>query len=360
MSGRHTGPGRYGRGAASNPRSRFETLDTESVFDGWETGPDEEPATPTELIRDESRTVIASNDSPDVPFSQSVNPYRGCEHGCVYCYARPSHAWLGLSPGLDFETKIVFKPDAPRLLAGELRKPSYKCSTIVLGSNTDPYQPVEGRLRLTRDVLSLLLQCRHPVSIVTKSALVERDLDLLSQLAEMRLASVMISVTTLDDDLKRRLEPRTASPARRLRTISALAAAGIPVGALVAPVIPAINDSEIEAILRAVRSAGATSAAQILLRLPHEVARLFEEWLGIHYPERAAKVMSLVRQTRDGRVNDPRFGHRMRGHGPWADMVGQRFRKTCRELGLTVGENHDLDTGIFRPPPVDTGQLSLI
>ena len=277
-----------GRGAGSNPEGRFERTVVQPVDDGWTPGSAEDlPELETELIRDDTRSIVSTNDSPDVPFDQSVNPYRGCEHGCIYCYARPSHAWLGMSPGLDFESRILYKPDAGRLLAEALGKSSYLCRTLVLGSNTDPYQPVERRLGITRSLLELLAECRHPVSIVTKGSLIERDLDLLSAMAEMNLVSVMISVTTLDDSLKRIMEPRTASPARRLTTISTLANSGVPVGVLVAPVIPAINDREIEAILEAAAEAGADSAAHILLRLPHEVATLFREWLDEHFPERA-------------------------------------------------------------------------
>lgn len=349
-----------GRGAVSNPQGRFDTLLTETVDDGWIGEGVPEPAPETRLLRDESRSIIATNESPDVPFDQSINPYRGCEHGCVYCYARPSHAWLGLSPGLDFETRILFKPDAARLLRDELRRPSYRCRVLVLGSNTDPYQPVERNLRITRRLLELLAECRHPVSIVTKGALVERDLDLLAEMAAQRLTSVMISVTTLDDGLKRIMEPRTASPASRLATIRRLADAGVPVGALVAPVIPAINDHEIEAILGAVAEAGASSAAQILLRLPHEVGPLFEDWLAEHFAGRAGKVMSLLRGARGGRNNDPRFGARMRGEGPLADLIEGRFRQACRRLGLTIGEHRDLETRRFRPPSADESQIPLL
>ncbi|UCC14778.1 MAG: PA0069 family radical SAM protein [Gammaproteobacteria bacterium] len=349
-----------GRGASSNPRSRFDTLVIEPVHDGWDSDGESDAALKTELIKDDSKSVIARNSSPDVPFDQSINPYRGCEHGCAYCYARPTHAWLGLSPGLDFETKILFKPDAAHLLREELSRPGYRCSTITLGTNTDPYQPAESTLKLTRSVLEVLSDCRHPVSIVTKSALIERDIDLLAPMANLGLASVMVSVTTLDDDLKRRLEPRTASPSRRLKTIRTLSEASIPVGVLVAPVIPAINDQEIEAILAASGDAGACNAAYILLRLPHEVAPLFEEWLRLHYPRRSDKVMSLVSQARGGRLNDPRFGHRMSGHGPWAEMIRQRFRKSCRRAGIPIGEHRDLDTTAFSRPPAQSGQLDLI
>ena len=339
-----------GRGAVSNPEGRYETTRREAVDDGWPGEPEAELAPETVLAADVSRRVISVNESPDVPFDQSLNPYRGCEHGCVYCYARPSHAWLGLSPGLDFETRVFTKPDAAARLAEELARPGYRCRTLVLGSNTDPYQPAEQRLGITRAVLEVLWAHRHPVGIVTKSALVERDLDLLAPMAELGLASVMLSVTTLDDGLKRIMEPRTASPARRLRTLERLAAAGLEPGVLVAPVIPAINDMELEDILEACAGHGARSAAWILLRLPHEVAPLFRSWLGAHFPDRAGKVMGLLREARGGRDNDPRFGHRMRGEGPWARLLADRFRLACRRLGLAVGERRELDTGQFRVP----------
>ncbi len=350
-----------GRGAVSNPEGRFESLAVEPVEDGWPgDGEDDDAGLPTELIPDSSRTVISRNDSPDVPFDQSINPYRGCEHGCIYCYARPSHAWLGMSPGLDFETRILYKPRAAELLRKELGRKSYRCRVLVLGSNTDPYQPAERRLGITRGLLEVMAECGQPVSIVTKASLIERDLDLLSAMAKKNLASAMISVTTLDDSLKRIMEPRTAAPARRLASIRALANAGVPVGVLVAPVIPAINDHELEAILEAAVTAGAESAAHILLRLPHEVAGLFREWLAEHFPDRSGRVMSLLRAARGGRDNDPRFGARMTGEGPWADLVHSRFSTACRRLGLSVGEARDLDTGLFRPPSASGGQMSLI
>jgi DNA repair photolyase len=349
-----------GRGAVTNPEGRFESRVTERVDDGWAGDDLAESAPETELVRDSSRTIIAANESPDVPFDQSINPYRGCEHGCVYCYARPSHAWLGLSPGLDFETRILYKPDAACLLREELRRPAYRCRVVVLGSNTDPYQPVERDLGITRGLLDLLLECRHPVSIVTKGALIERDLDLLVEMARQDLVSVMISVTTLDDGLKRIMEPRTAAPARRLATIRRLARAGVPAGVLVAPVIPAINDHEIERILEAAAEAGASSAAQILLRLPHEVAPIFKDWLGEHFPARASKVMNLLRSARGGRENDPRFGVRMRGEGPMADLLARRFRQSCERLGLAMGERRNLTVTRFRPPPADASQLHLL
>ena len=351
---------RKGRGALSNPAGRFETLESEAVDDGWPGDESEVSAEPESVVlTDAARGVISRNQSPDVPFEQSVNPYRGCEHGCVYCYARPTHAWLGLSPGLDFETRLFYKPDAPARLAEELARPGYRCRTIVLGANTDPYQPVERRLGITRGLLEVLAAHRHPVSVVTKGALIERDLDLLAGLAADGLASVMVSVTTLDDELKRTLEPRTAAPARRLAVIRRVADAGVPVGTLIAPVIPAINDHELEDILAAAAAAGADCAAWILLRLPHEVRALFEEWLHEHLPDRAERVLSLLRQARGGRDNDPRFGHRMRGSGPWVDLLERRFALACRRLGLRVGERRDLATDLFRPPGA-ADQLELL
>ena len=352
MSGGNPGGPIKGRGALSNPEGRFESLTAERSADDWPGG-DEDFATAmpeASVLPEASRSVISRNDSPDVPFEQSINPYRGCEHGCVYCYARPTHAWLGLSPGLDFETRLFYKPDGPELLAAQLDRPGYRCRTIVLGANTDPYQPVERRLGITRGLLEVLADCRHPVSIVTKGSLVERDLDLLAPMAADGLASVMVSVTTLDDGLKRIMEPRTAAPARRLATLRRLAEAGVPSGVLLAPVIPAINEHEIEAILSACAEAGASTAAWILLRLPHEVGPLFEEWLDAHFPDRAGRVMSLLRQARGGKDNDPRFGHRMRGSGAWVDTLESRFQLAARRAGLRIGERRDLDTTLFRPP----------
>ena len=341
-----------GRGALSNPEGRFESLASERSDDGWPGGDGDFAAVEPEgsVLPEASRSVISRNNSPDVPFEQSINPYRGCEHGCVYCYARPTHAWLGLSPGLDFETRLFYKPDGAEQLKVELDRPGYRCRTIVLGANTDPYQPVERRLGITRGLLEVLAACGHPVSIVTKGSLVERDLDLLAPMAAEGLASVMVSVTTLDDGLKRIMEPRTAAPARRLATLRRLAQAGIPAGVLLAPVIPAVNEHEIEAILGACAEAGATTAAWILLRLPHEVRPLFEEWLAEHFPDRAGRVMSLLRQARGGRENDPRFGHRMRGGGAWIDTLESRFALAARRAGLGVGERRELKTTLFRPP----------
>jgi DNA repair photolyase len=338
-----------GRGATINPAGRFARVQPQSVDDGWyqEATPD---SIATEVRPEAARTVISRNDSPDIPFSQSINPYRGCEHGCIYCYARPSHAYVDLSPGIDFETRLFYKADAARLLRAELSRPGYRPQPIMLGANTDPYQPVEKRLRVTREVLEVLWQARHPVSIVTKGALVLRDLDLLQEFAAKNLVRVTVSLTTLDPELKRTLEPRTASPQARLRVIAALAAARVPVGVLTAPMIPAVNDAELEALLEAAAAAGATRAGYVLLRLPYEVKDLFRAWLEQHLPLRAAHVMSLVQQARGGRDNDPRFGHRMRGAGPWAAMLRARFELARKRLGLSGEREPDLDLSQFCAP----------
>ena len=325
---------RKGRGALSNPAVRFHSQTVSAFDDGWEREEEPLPRLATEVRADPARSIIARNRSPDINFDQSINPYRGCEHGCVYCYARPSHAWLDLSPGLDFETKLFFKENAAALLEKELSRPGYRPSSIALGSNTDPYQPIERRLCVTRSILEVLDRCHHPVGIVTKSALIERDLDLLASMAKRGLASAIVSVTTLDAGLKRTLEPRTSSPRRRLEAVRALKDAGVPVGVLVAPIIPCINDAEIEDILAASREAGAAVAHHTLIRLPHELKDLFREWLDTHFPERAEHVMSIIRQCRGGRDNDPRFGHRMRGTGVYADLIARRFATARRRLGF--------------------------
>jgi DNA repair photolyase len=338
-----------GRGALSNPAGRFDRTELEGVDDGWyaEELPDSIAVT---VETDHARTVISTNDSPDVGFDYSINPYRGCEHGCIYCYARPSHAYLGLSPGLDFETRLFYKPDAASVLRKELSRPGYVCKPIMLGANTDPYQPVEKRLGVTRSILEVLAEHHHPVSVITKSALVVRDLDLLGPMARERLAGVAVSVTTLDPEVKRTLEPRTAAPAARLRAIRALSEAGVPVGVMVAPVIPAITDHELEAILEAAAEAGAKCAGYVLLRLPYEVKDLFREWLSEHHPLRAKHVMSLVNDLRGGRDNDPNFGSRMRGTGPLAELLRKRFMVACRRLGLNSLRTFDFDTTRFTPP----------
>ncbi len=348
-----------GRGAVSNPGSRFDQIQREDFDDGWDSMDEEPAARPrTELIADAARSIISYNDSPDIPFDRSINPYKGCEHGCIYCYARPTHAYLGLSPGLDFETKILHKPNAAALLREELSRPGYRPRPIALGTATDPYQPIERRLRITRQILELLYECRHPVAIITKGGAIERDLDILAPMAERNLVSVAVSVTTLRSELSRRLEPRAAAPQRRLRAIEALSKAGVPVTVLVAPLIPALNDNELEAILEAVRAAGARSADYVMLRLPHEVKQLFKEWLAVHEPLKAEHVMSLVRQIRGGRENETEFGRRMRGGGIFAQLINKRFHLAARRLGL--GERGlDLDCRQFRPPSRG-GQLPLL
>ena len=335
-----------GRGARGNLPGRFERQTYEPDPGVAEMAPHPD----TELIPERSKTIISRNKSPDVGFEQSINPYKGCEHGCIYCFARPAHAYLDFSPGLDFETKIVHKPNAADLLRKELAKPGYRCSPIALGINTDGYQPFEKQLRTTRSLLEIMLETRHPVTIVTKSALVERDLDLLGELARLGLTQVALSITTLDDELKRRMEPRTASPRRRLTTVERLTEAGVPAGVMFAPVIPALNDHELEAVLKASAEAGALWARYAVLRLPNEVRPLFKDWLAEQYPLRAEHVMSRVRQIRGGRENDSSFGRRMRGQGTYADLLRQRFDKACRRYGLNRGTRPSLKTTLFRPP----------
>ncbi|MGC5701608.1 PA0069 family radical SAM protein [Pseudomonas sp. NFXW11] len=337
-----------GRGTASNPHNRFAPSRSVVEDDGWY---QEVPLTQgTEVRFETAKSIITRNNSPDLPFDRSINPYRGCEHGCIYCYARPSHAYWDMSPGLDFETRLIAKSNTAPLLEQQLSKPGYQCAPINLGSNTDPYQPIEREQQLTRRTLEVLLRYRHPVTIVTKGSLILRDLDLLSELAQQRLVAVMISLTTLDDELKRILEPRAAAPKARLRAIRVLREAGIPVGVLCSPMIPMINDSELESLLAEAHAAGAQSAAYMMLRLPLEVAPLFEEWLAAHYPQRAAHVLSLIRQSRGGELYDSRFGSRMRGEGPFADLLAQRFAKALKRLGLERRAGFDLDCSAFCPP----------
>lgn len=355
---RGAGDVRTGRGAMSNPVGRFEKQTHESFDDGWEI-PEEEHGLATTLSVDTSRTIIARNKSPDVPFLQSINPYRGCEHGCIYCFARPSHSYLGLSAGLDFETRLFYKPDAAALLRRELARPGYRCSPITLGANTDCYQPAERKLGITRELLEVLLEHRHPVSIITKSTLIARDLDLLADMARDNLAEVFISLTSLDPEIKRTLEPRAASPGARLRTIRALADAGVPVGTLVAPVIPVITDWEMERLLDSACTHGAQRAGYVLLRLPHDVRGLFTEWLQGHAPGKAQHVLSLLRQSHGGKEYDPQFGKRMRGQGQYAEMLAQRFRLACRKYGFNRRDG-TLDTARFQRPARQGDQLSLL
>lgn len=356
---------RRGRGVAQNGANRFERLHHTACDDGWGTLEEETlspPAVPTVLIRDASRSAITWNDSADIWFDRSINVYRGCEHGCVYCFARPSHAYLGYSPGLDFETKLVFKPEIATLLEAELRRPGYEVRPIALGTNTDPYQPVERTLKLTRAVLEVLERFGHPVSIVTKSAGVVADLDILARMAGRGLARVYLSVTTLDATLARRMEPRASTPALRLAAIARLAAAGIPTGVLAAPMIPGLNDAELERILEAASRHGAGEAAFTLLRLPLELREMMQTWLEQHYPQRARHVLNLIRETRGGALNDSRPHERFRGQGAYAELLGQRFRRAARQYRLEARAS--LDCSRFavpaRPAPdADRGQLSL-
>lgn len=350
---------RKGRGAITNAVGRYEGHARVAVDDGWAREDEDLPPLRTTVTQDATRTIIARNDSPDIGFNQSINPYRGCEHGCVYCFARPTHAYLGLSPGLDFETRLFAKPDAARLLERELRSPRYRCEVIAMGTNTDPYQPVERNLRVTRSILEVLAAYSHPVGIVTKSALVVRDIDILAPMAKRGLAQVYLSVTTLDAELARRMEPRAASPRRRLETIKVLADAGIPAGVMTAPMIPALNDSEMEAILEAATEAGARWAGYVLLRLPLEIKDLFQEWLREHYPDKAKHVLNLIRDMREGKLNNAEFGARMRGKGPYAELIAHRFALAVKRLGLNR-ERFRLDATQFAPPPQAGDQLSLL
>jgi DNA repair photolyase len=360
-----------GRGALSNASGRFERSQRVGFDDGWAPPPpdlaaidpdalDEDPAPRTDTIitNERTRTIIATNDSPDVPFDRSINPYKGCEHGCIYCFARPTHAYLGLSPGLDFETRITAKPEAAQALRRELAHPGYRCELIALGANTDPYQPTERRLGITRSILEVLSAHDHPVGIVTKNALVTRDLDLLAPMAARRLANVFISVTSLDPRLAGVMEPRASRPARRLDAIRRLTDAGVPVGVLASPMIPAINDGELEAILDAAHAAGARWAGWILVRLPLEIKDLFEEWLRAHYPDRADRVLALIRDTRGGALYQAEFGTRMRGTGAYAALIEQRFAIAAARLGLNR-TRPDLDTTRFHKPGKPTVQLPL-
>lgn len=337
-----------GCGAASNPHNRFAPTVSEAWDDGW--FQEVPPCRATEVRREQAKSVITRNRSPDVGFDRSVNPYHGCEHGCIYCFARPTHAYWDLSPGIDFETRLIAKTNLAERLEEELSRPGYVPQPIALGVNTDAYQPIEREQRLTRRALEVLLRYRHPVHLITKSALILRDLDLLGELARRRLVGVSVSLTTLDDGLKRIMEPRAASPAARLRVLRSLAEHGVPAGVVCAPMIPQINDRELEALLEAARDAGARSAGYVLLRLPLEVAPLFEEWLAAHFPARAAHVMSLIRQCRGGADYDSRFGTRMCGEGPFATLLAQRFALAVRRLGLNRGPAEPLDCTAFAPP----------
>jgi len=351
-------PAPRGRGAQSNATGRFESLVREAFDDGW-TSDDEKPAPlRTQVTPERAKTIITRNDSPDVGFDRSINPYRGCEHGCIYCYARPSHAYVGLSPGLDFESRIFFKPDAGRLLERELARPSYSPGVIHIGGNTDPYQPQERRLRVTRQVLETLQRFNHPFSIITKSALICRDIDIIGPMGLGGLARAAVSVTTLDRALARAMEPRAATPERRLAAIRAMADAGTPVTVMFAPVIPGLNDHELEAVLERAAEAGARGAGYVVLRLPLEIKDLFREWLEAARPERAGRVMSLVRQMRHGRDYDMRWGERMKGDGPIAELIGARFAAAKRRYGLDR-PIPPLDLARFAPPAKAGDQLDL-
>lgn len=351
-------PQHKGRGALSNESSRFDSERRIRTTDGWEresaseaAEDDELPPLRTTLTRDATRTILARNTSPDIPFDRSINPYRGCEHGCIYCFARPTHAYLGLSPGLDFETRILFKPEAAKLLMAELASPKYRVDVIAMGTNTDPYQPVERDLKVTRQILRVLSDFDHPVGIVTKNHMVTRDIDILADMAKRNLAEVFVSITTLDKDLARVMEPRASAPQRRLDAIRALATAGIPAGVMTSPMIPGLNDHEMEAILEAATDAGATRAGYIVLRLPLEIKELFEEWLRTHRPDRAERVLSLIRQIRGGELYQSEFGTRMKGEGPIAQLLSARFKTATRRLGLNA-MRYRLDTSRFHVPDI--------
>ncbi|WP_333473682.1 PA0069 family radical SAM protein [Xanthobacter dioxanivorans] len=348
---------RRGRGAVSNAAGRFEPAARVLFDDGWQSL-EELPPFRTQVTEERARTIITRNQSPDIAFDRSINAYRGCEHGCVYCFARPTHAYHGLSAGLDFESKLFVKPDAPELLARELSHPSYQPRVIAMGTNTDPYQPIERRYEVTRRILEVLADFGHPVGIVTKSALVARDIDILAPMAERGLVKVAISVTTLDPHLARTMEPRAASPHVRLGTIRRLADAGIPTAVLTAPLIPALNDMEVERILDAAKAAGACEAGYVMLRLPLEIADLFREWLVAHFPDKARHVLGLIRQMHGGRDYDATFGKRQRGEGPYAWTIGRRFEIAARRLGL-AGRGMKLTTTHFRRPAAPGQQLSL-
>lgn len=342
------------RATGLNPHNRFQPIATDrAVDDGWYRDPEDEfnpDSVATEVILENARTIISRNSSPDVPFDQSINPYRGCEHACIYCFARPTHAYWDMSPGLDFETRLIAKPNAPERLREALDRPGYRVSPIALGVNTDAYQPLEREYRITRQVLEVLAEYQHPVSIITKGALILRDLDLLAGLAAKGLCSVRVSLTTLSNDLKRSMEPRTAAPATRLKIIRQLSEAGVPTGIILGPVIPFVNDHEIEAILDAAAQAGATRASWIMLRLPHELDELFQDWLHRHFPQRAEHVMNRMRDLRGGKSYDATFGRRMTGIGPYSDLIRQRFTKKARQLGLNLHEAEPLRVDRFRRP----------
>ena len=374
LSGKHIDPSHEragvpykGRGAAINPEGRFEKVEREAFDDGWSHDEsDDQRALKTVVTEEKAASIISRNQSPDIPFTQSINPYQGCEHGCIYCYARPTHAYRNLSPGVDFETRIFAKVNAAELLRKELSKPGYKCEVISIGANTDPYQPAERKLNITRSILQVCAEFHQPLGIITKNALVERDLDILVPMARKNLVNVFLSVNSLDHEIARRLEPRCVAPARRIEAIRTLAQAGVPVGVLVAPVIPFLTDDQIEAVLEAAHAAGATQASYVVMRLPYEVKTLFRDWLERHYPLKAKHVMSRVHALRGGRDNDPNFGSRMRGQGEFAELLSKRFAIAKRRIGYEARDrmlrNATLDTSLFRVPlraDATANQLSL-
>ena len=349
---------RKGRGATLSPAPRYVDLEREGFDDGWGSADEAPAALHTTVTAERIQSLINRNQSPDLPFNLSINPYRGCEHGCAYCYARPAHAYLDLSPGLDFESRLFSKPDAAAVLRRELAKSGYRCESIALGANTDAYQPIERRLRITRAIIEVLAECNHPFSIVTKSALVERDIDLLAPLAARDLVQVFVSITTLDRELARRMEPRAAAPQRRVETLRRLAAAGIPSGVMFAPVIPALNDHELERVLEHAAQAGCRYAGYVMLRLPREVNPLFKDWLASHYPLKYERVMHRIQDVRGGQDSDSRFEHRMKGEGVFAQLVAQRFARACRSLDLNKSR-YQMNTRLFQAPRPDSPQLSL-
>lgn len=349
---------RRGRGAASKSAGRFERFQTEVFDDGWDTVDEEPPPLHTTVQADTARSIITYNQSPDIHFDRSINPYRGCEHGCVYCFARPTHAYLGLSPGLDFESRLFAKFDAPELLTQELRKKGYQPAMIALGVNTDCYQPIEREHRITRRLLEVLSAFNHPVSIITKSQLIQRDLDILSDMARRQLVMAAVSITSLDRDMARRMEPRAAAPPRRLATLEALNKAGVPTTIMTAPLIPGLNDHEIDALLQAAHDVGTRRAGYVLLRMPFEIKDLFRDWLAENFPDRAKKVINLIRGTRGGKDYDSEFFTRGKGKGPYAELIGQRFRAACRRLDMNRAP-HPADFSKFSPPPAPGDQLRL-
>lgn len=346
-----------GRGSGFNPPVRYQDTHHEAIDDGWEADDELPPKLQTTVSIDHSKSIINPVNSPDLPFTQSINPYRGCEHGCIYCFARPTHAYLDLSPGLDFESRLIAKPDAPELLRHALEKTRYQCQTIAMGTNTDPYQPIEREWNITRNILKVLSEFNHPVSIVTKSSLIERDLDILQHMAEKNLAMVFISITSLDRQLTRRMEPRAAAPQRRLKTIQRLREADIPVGVMVAPVIPFLSDADIEEILSSSKHSGAECAAYVMLRLPLEVKPLFLDWLEQYYPLKAKRIVHSLQNIREGKLNNAQFGQRLSGKGNYAQLIKQRFLLSCKKLGLNQ-KDISLDTRQFKRPQ-QTGQMEL-